>query len=318
MTLVFDEREAAEIGLNEAIILNQMRYWFTRPHPDNAERDWIWNSYDQWQEQFPFWSKRTIQRAILSLENQGMIVSEQRGLKHGVSHKYYRLSDNVAQGVVPNWQGGSAKLASPSCQNGTMYNEHKTTTETTTETTIYNPKNRERAVKFNALIRNKFAEHHLTLTAKLTDEATCKVLDQLERLDGVQVATELWQAVNWSWTHQLPKGALYGSVLGSPKEWRTNGKILKCINMYKQAMRADVADETRKLTNDQYYGGKPAVRTPDEQAAERATAEARERTRLADLCARAGVPFPDCPVEMETDWDVIFEDGTSVPKLRAG
>jgi len=68
---------AIKIGLNEAIILQQLHYWLERSVNIREGRKWIYNDYAQWQEQFPFWSERTIQRTFLSLEKLGIVVSKQ-------------------------------------------------------------------------------------------------------------------------------------------------------------------------------------------------------------------------------------------------
>ncbi|HHW5040793.1 TPA: conserved phage C-terminal domain-containing protein [Staphylococcus aureus] len=61
------------IGLNEAIVLQQMHYWLNRSNHDYDGKLWIYNSYPKWIEQFPFWSESTIKRAITSLEKQGLL-----------------------------------------------------------------------------------------------------------------------------------------------------------------------------------------------------------------------------------------------------
>ena len=68
---------AIKIGLNEAIILQQLHYWLERSVNIREGRKWIYNDYAQWQEQFPFWSERTIQRTFLSLEKLAIVVSKQ-------------------------------------------------------------------------------------------------------------------------------------------------------------------------------------------------------------------------------------------------
>ena len=68
---------AVKIGLNEAIIIQQLHYWLERSVNIREGRKWVYNDYEQWQEQFPFWSERTIQRAFLSLEKLGIIVTKQ-------------------------------------------------------------------------------------------------------------------------------------------------------------------------------------------------------------------------------------------------
>lgn len=61
------------IGLNEAIILQQMHYWIGNSKHEYDNKKWIYNSYSKWIEQFPFWSESTIKRAITSLEKQNLL-----------------------------------------------------------------------------------------------------------------------------------------------------------------------------------------------------------------------------------------------------
>lgn len=69
---------AAKIGLNESIILQQIHYWNEiNKKTNNNLRDgqyWTYNSIKEWQEQFPFWSERTIQRTITNLEKMKLII----------------------------------------------------------------------------------------------------------------------------------------------------------------------------------------------------------------------------------------------------
>jgi DnaA-like protein len=68
---------AIKIGLNEAIILQQVHYWLNPRFNKNffKGRYWVRNTYDQWQQQFPFWGEKTIRRAIGNLENAAILVS---------------------------------------------------------------------------------------------------------------------------------------------------------------------------------------------------------------------------------------------------
>ncbi|MBN9344122.1 MAG: hypothetical protein J0H87_07140 [Holosporales bacterium] len=94
---------ATKVGLNEAIILQQMHYWLTSRHNKNFinNRTWVYNSYEDWHQQFPFWSKETIKRTIYSLEKQKLIVScklhEQR-LDH---RKWYTINYQELKGIKP-------------------------------------------------------------------------------------------------------------------------------------------------------------------------------------------------------------------------
>ena len=65
---------AKEIGLNEAIILQQIHYWLNQSSHNHDGKKWIYNTYDDWNKQFPFWSVMTIRRTITSLEKQNLIL----------------------------------------------------------------------------------------------------------------------------------------------------------------------------------------------------------------------------------------------------
>lgn len=87
---------AAQVGLNEAIVLQQVHYWLVNPKCqgviDEDGNKWIYNSYEEWQEgNFPFWSVPTIQRVFLSLENTGMLLSAQFWAHKRDMRKFYRI-----------------------------------------------------------------------------------------------------------------------------------------------------------------------------------------------------------------------------------
>ena len=88
-------RLATLIGLNEAIVLQQVHYWLEINRKTNSNyKDgyyWAYNTYEQWQEQFPFWSKRTIRRIINNLEKMGLLISASYN-KLGIDRtKWYRI-----------------------------------------------------------------------------------------------------------------------------------------------------------------------------------------------------------------------------------
>lgn len=82
---------AVKIGLNEAIVLQQIHYWLrSSPHVKEG-RKWIYNSYEEWQEQFPFWSITTIGRIMRSLEDKKIIITKQFGAKGYDRRKWYTI-----------------------------------------------------------------------------------------------------------------------------------------------------------------------------------------------------------------------------------
>jgi uncharacterized phage protein (TIGR02220 family) len=66
---------AVKIGLNEAVVLQQIHYWLVSSSRIKEGRKWIYNTYREWKRQLPFWSESTIKRTIKSLENQGYVMS---------------------------------------------------------------------------------------------------------------------------------------------------------------------------------------------------------------------------------------------------
>ncbi len=67
---------AAKIGLNEAVVLQQIHYWLGISKHNMEGRTWVYNTYEEWQKQLPFWSVSTIKRTIRSLEMLGLLLSE--------------------------------------------------------------------------------------------------------------------------------------------------------------------------------------------------------------------------------------------------
>jgi len=65
--LIILPKLAVLVGLNEAIVLQQLNYWLQKSAHIFDGRRWIYNTYEQWQEQFPFWSISTIRRALTVL-----------------------------------------------------------------------------------------------------------------------------------------------------------------------------------------------------------------------------------------------------------
>lgn len=64
---------AKAIGLNDAIFLQQIHYWLRRSKHEHDGCKWIYNTYEQWQEQFPFWSLDTMQRIAKRLLEADLI-----------------------------------------------------------------------------------------------------------------------------------------------------------------------------------------------------------------------------------------------------
>ncbi|CAK7050724.1 MAG: hypothetical protein BACD_02475 [Bacteroides rodentium] len=79
--LLFQNELAAneKIGLNGAIVLQQLHYWIEQNRKKNRGfndgRYWVYNTYDNWTAQFPFWSKSTVERIFSDLKKLGVVLT---------------------------------------------------------------------------------------------------------------------------------------------------------------------------------------------------------------------------------------------------
>ena len=96
---LYNPELAAVIGLNEAIVLKQVQYWTdkNRKIGRNFRKGhyWTYNTYEEWQKQFPFWSVRTIKRIFKRLEDKGYLVSDNFNKMKADRTKWYRIPRKV-------------------------------------------------------------------------------------------------------------------------------------------------------------------------------------------------------------------------------
>jgi len=130
---------AVATTLNEAIVLQQIHYWLDPRGNKNIKdkKHWVYNSYKDWERQFPFWSQKTIERIVVSLENRGILISKQFNKSKGDKTKWYTINYEKlnALNTPPLRQVdvmGHDTLSGPSRQVDVIINKE---TETTTENT---------------------------------------------------------------------------------------------------------------------------------------------------------------------------------------
>lgn len=112
---------ATEIGLNEAIILQQMHYWINKSNHIHDNKRWIYNSYKEWEQHFPFWSNATIRRTISSLEKQELVLVGNYNKAGFDKTKWYSINysklEGVSKRVAQNEQTSCSKRANAVVQN---------------------------------------------------------------------------------------------------------------------------------------------------------------------------------------------------------
>jgi DNA-binding PadR family transcriptional regulator len=97
--LLFQPSLAKAVGVNEAIFLQQLYYLLNPDFNKNIidGRTWVYNTLEQWGEKFNFWSHRTIERIIKSLEESGLLLSRYLSCDKRNRTKYYSIDDDVLE-----------------------------------------------------------------------------------------------------------------------------------------------------------------------------------------------------------------------------
>jgi len=198
---------AKEVGLNQAIILQQLHYWLIRSANSQDGYLWVYNSYDGWKAQFPFWSTDTIRRALRSLEEQGIVISGMFNHSSWDKTKWYRIdysklpSSSVQSAIIED-----SNLPSSSYQA-------ETTTETTTEN-IPSSKKPKRKTEITHEFRTKMWVKYGD-AIDVSDEIEKAIAHkQYTKYDGKQRYVEDWlkRAVSFNssaptdpWKYTAPK-----------------------------------------------------------------------------------------------------------------
>lgn len=143
--LLVDQDLANVIGLNEAIVLQQLNYWL---HSKSAKKIndkwWVYNTYENWKKQnFPFWSVATIRRTFSSLEKKEVVVSANFNRAGFDKTKWYSIDETKLNQLMSSACDQNEQTISSNCADGTDQNEHTYTrdyTETTSDTNNNNDK----------------------------------------------------------------------------------------------------------------------------------------------------------------------------------
>lgn len=110
--LVISPELAAKIGLNEAIVLQQLKYWINETDSgiDHEGKRWVYNTHEQWAKQFPFWSVDTVKRTLTSLQKQELVLVEKLAKANRDQTNFYTINYEadalIDQGKLPS--SGSA------------------------------------------------------------------------------------------------------------------------------------------------------------------------------------------------------------------
>jgi hypothetical protein len=146
---------AKEIGLNESLLLLQIEFWIAISDHERDGGRWTYQSLRDIHQMFTFWSESTINRTLLSLEEQHLVIFGNYN-----EYKYDRtrwialdmdglrkLKSIALVSTLCHFDTGVYQDGTAPCQDGTALFQNETrssqnettipetTTETTTETT---------------------------------------------------------------------------------------------------------------------------------------------------------------------------------------
>lgn len=136
-TLLFEEHPilvlpklASLIGLNEAIILQQIKYWINKNKELGRNfvngKYWTYNSVEEWKKQFPFWSNDTIRRTIQSLLKLELILVANHHTDPFKKSKWYTINDSALSHFDNNGQPHTSQTTAPQATNDSGDNDRST------------------------------------------------------------------------------------------------------------------------------------------------------------------------------------------------
>lgn len=176
---------ACKIGLNEAIVLQQIHYWLdTRLNKNFYEgRLWVHNSLKSWLQQFPFFSSKTLQRTLANLENKQLLFVGNFHKNSWDRTKWYSINYDTLESLEtpenPHYS---------SCgQNDHM---HMVKVTTSTETECLNPYSQSGHMD-RAKVTSSYIEQENT--SKTTKDSEIQNYEALLQEELIAKAFSLWQ-----------------------------------------------------------------------------------------------------------------------------
>ena len=95
----FNCEYAKRFGVDEAIMLENLIFWIRKNKANGKHfhdgRYWTYNSIKAFEELFPFWSKRQIERILKSLEKQNILYTGNYNKSHYDRTKWYAINEEV-------------------------------------------------------------------------------------------------------------------------------------------------------------------------------------------------------------------------------
>ncbi|TQR29421.1 DnaD domain-containing protein [Brevibacillus brevis] len=233
--LVIIPELARLIGLNEAVVLQQLHYWLRISQHYHDGRHWVYNTYKKWQEQFPFWSEITIRRIFTGLEKQGLLISANYNEMRADNTKWYSIDYEKLQGVIrPPDQNDQAMRSD---RSGEPINMIKPIPEITTEITSEREVEKEEPAPPDPFLTY---QKEIGVESPFIRESITKWMDEGHFDEPEAIIVE---AINLASANGVRKWSYSHSVLNA---WASRN-----IRTLEQARAAIVEHENKKKARDQ-------------------------------------------------------------------
>ena len=133
---------AKAIGLNEALVLQQVHFWIGQSVNEYDGLKWMYRTDEKWIEEFSFWSESTLRRAVTSLKKSGLIRVEKLARHFGGNSfdqkKYYTVIYSAVDQLALNSRSHASSqidqlegvAASKACNDASSQNDQIDPVET--------------------------------------------------------------------------------------------------------------------------------------------------------------------------------------------
>lgn len=103
--LIILPKLACIIGLEEAIMLQQLYFRLQQQNELHNDEPWYCQTYTAWEKQLPFWNKPKIKRTIRQLEELGLVHSTDQFNQFTVDRtKWYKIDYDKLQSLIDDYK----------------------------------------------------------------------------------------------------------------------------------------------------------------------------------------------------------------------
>lgn len=119
---------AVILGLNEALILQQVHYWLESNKKNGRNfhegRYWTYNTIDEWHEEFPFWSNSAIKRTFKKLRDMNLLIVNNFNTYQMDRTLWYTINYEELEKMIENKENKDATLDKNDTMIGSKINDN--------------------------------------------------------------------------------------------------------------------------------------------------------------------------------------------------